>query len=304
VAEALQKANGNRELCRFVLWVPFILDSLWTPLPCEDGLIRVAEVPDETTFEEKEQAEQAFGWGPLLLPDDPQASLRFQARPAESPRPQKVDTGMATTLQDALENLVTRLRHDWRILFEKEWDDPEGLDAHTINSLLAEQGPVFDLEASDERRRVKVRHPDPGKSAIPWTVWSKGWEHLVEVQKDKEAAANARPKFTDTLDYLRAWRDRLGNLTSVKSNATEVPVVEHERGNGGQADRKADKPKKNPRPLPENDDVRRLINRLNRELPGGKSMIEIALEFCEGSEKKAKSLLRQVRRYKHLLENV
>lgn len=68
VASALEQANGDGTLRQFVLWLPFILDSLWHPFPGEDGLIRVATSPDGTTQEENQQAESAFGWQPSGLP--------------------------------------------------------------------------------------------------------------------------------------------------------------------------------------------------------------------------------------------
>jgi hypothetical protein len=95
VASALTEANGDGELRRFVLWLPFILDNLWHPFPSEDGLIRVAESPDGTSREENQQAEQAFGWRPLILPTD---------RP---PPPTPVDRilDQATRRQELLEQL-------------------------------------------------------------------------------------------------------------------------------------------------------------------------------------------------------
>src|SRR5262249_15945236 len=42
VASALEKANGDRELRRFVLWLPFILDNLWHPFSGDNGPIPVA----------------------------------------------------------------------------------------------------------------------------------------------------------------------------------------------------------------------------------------------------------------------
>jgi hypothetical protein len=71
----------------------------------------------------------------------------------------------------------------------------------------------------------------------------------------------------------------------------------------GQADSGADNSQKKPLRLPESDDVWKLINRLRRELPKGRKLGEIALEFTEGNQRKADSLLRQVRRFRHLLDS-
>jgi hypothetical protein len=120
----------------------------------------------------------------------------------------------------ALENLITRLRHDPRILFEKKWDYEGGLDALTINDLVSAfgRGPVFELESHGEYKRLKVRHPDPGKLPITWTVWSR-WEYLTEVADDKAAALNDKAKFTDTIEYLRRWRE---TAEARRSNPTDT----------------------------------------------------------------------------------
>src|SRR5262249_29878077 len=62
VASSLASANGDGELRRFVLWLPFTLDNLWRPFPDEDGLIRVALSPDGTSREKNQKADLAFGW--------------------------------------------------------------------------------------------------------------------------------------------------------------------------------------------------------------------------------------------------
>jgi hypothetical protein len=76
VASSLEKANRDVDLRRFVHWLPFILDNLWHPFPREDGLIPIALSPDGTGLEEKELAEQAFGWRPLIGGDTPVAVSR------------------------------------------------------------------------------------------------------------------------------------------------------------------------------------------------------------------------------------
>jgi hypothetical protein len=60
LASALEKANLDGELRRFILWMNFILDSLWHPFPADDGIIRVSTPPDGTSREEYEQAERAL----------------------------------------------------------------------------------------------------------------------------------------------------------------------------------------------------------------------------------------------------
>ncbi len=52
--------------------------------------------------------------------------------------------------------------------------------------------------------------------------------------------------------------------------------------------------------LPDSADVRDLCRLLQKNLPTGRKQIEIALEFTGNDNKKAKSLLRQARRFRHL----
>ena len=71
---------------------------------------------------------------------------------------------------------------------------------------------------------------------------------------------------------------------------------------GGQADNQADNKTKKSQPIPENPDVLRLAKKIKKDRPKGISQLDSAREFCEGNERKAESLLRQVRRFPHLLE--
>lgn len=71
VASVLERANDDGELRRFVLWLPFILDHLWCPLPRPDGLIEMALSPDETSMEEDQRAEQALRSSPPQVPSHP-----------------------------------------------------------------------------------------------------------------------------------------------------------------------------------------------------------------------------------------
>jgi hypothetical protein len=128
-----------------------------------------------------------------------------------------------SALRTALENLITRLLYDPGVLFEKAWDAPEGLDATTINKLAADlgRGPIFELEAPEGHLIVKVRHPDHGNATITWTVQNSDWEHFPAIQKDRDAARNRGPKFIDTIQCLRYWRDADGELPKV-----DVEIVE------------------------------------------------------------------------------
>jgi hypothetical protein len=101
VAIALEKANGDGRLRRFVLWLPCILDNLWQPLLREYGPIPIAMPPDGTSWEDKEQAERALGWQPLCSRDNADAddrvekSLRDQARALREQREAEEQTSRA-----------------------------------------------------------------------------------------------------------------------------------------------------------------------------------------------------------------
>jgi hypothetical protein len=68
------------------------------------------------------------------------------------------------------------------------------------------------------------------------------------------------------------------------------------------ADTSADNERKKVTPLADNQDVIQLAKKINAERGSGASMNEIAPQFAEGNPTLAASLLRQLRRYKHLLE--
>lgn len=69
-----------------------------------------------------------------------------------------------------------------------------------------------------------------------------------------------------------------------------------------QEDNQADIKKKKMKPMPENPELLRLAKRIRQELKPGVRKIDIARSFTEDNEKKAKNLLRGLRRYPHLLE--
>ena len=68
------------------------------------------------------------------------------------------------------------------------------------------------------------------------------------------------------------------------------------------ADRKTDSGKQSATVVPENLEVAKLAKKIRQELPKGGTKTDIARDFCDGDERKAQSLLRQLRRYPRLLE--
>ena len=109
-------------------------------------------------------------------------------------------------LSSELEIVIDRLRYSRRrILFDSVWDYSEGLNAVAINELasILNHGPVFEYEASGDRRQLHVRHPVAQMRPIIWTLWAK--EHDSAQLEDLDDAVNSGPKFRDTLGHLNAW---------------------------------------------------------------------------------------------------
>jgi hypothetical protein len=101
------------------------------------------------------------------------------------------------------------------------------------------------------------------------------------------------PPFTrdDEKHELLKLRRRLARAVEVRLRYLE-----------GEADNKADNCKKKRFTVPENREVVELAKRIKKGLTQGRSKIDICREFTEHDEKKAQSLLRQLRRHRWLLE--
>jgi hypothetical protein len=72
--------------------------------------------------------------------------------------------------------------------------------------------------------------------------------------------------------------------------------IQHKR-----ADSKTDNEKKSSPTIPENPRVSELAREINARRESGDTMMSIALEITEQDEQEAKTLLRQLRRFRHLL---
>jgi hypothetical protein len=134
------------------------------------------------------------------------------------------DCDLATVIED----VVTRLRHDWTILFDKDWNHVEGLNAYTINALSEPlgRGKVFEYDVTDDGRRLTVRHPER-KARIRWTTQlhgMNGWGGYTELAKDKHNASTQQPKFTDTIEFLRAWASTSTCAQSTGGEQVSRPV--------------------------------------------------------------------------------
>jgi len=68
------------------------------------------------------------------------------------------------------------------------------------------------------------------------------------------------------------------------------------------ADNKADKKQKKWASIPKQTDVLKLAKKIRQERNSGRTKTDIAREITEGNERKAQTLLRELRRYPHLLD--
>jgi hypothetical protein len=78
----------------------------------------------------------------------------------------------------------------------------------------------------------------------------------------------------------------------------------HKLGTTSTADSKTDRKKNSGRPNPANREVRALARLIKQKHKPGTTKLDIALEFADGDERRAKSLLRQLQpsRFGHLLK--
>ena len=112
--------------------------------------------------------------------------------------------------------------------------------------------------------------------------------HMTDDYDDDDWLSRLRLVAADWADACRAGAELL--------RACGVPASD-----GGQADNETDISPRKSHNVPGNRDVLRLAKKIKKERPRGVSMIDSARDFCEGNEQRAKSLLRQLRRYPHLL---
>lgn len=143
------------------------------------------------------------------------------------------------------------------------------------------------LESLGKHTTRAGRHVD-GR-ILEW-VFRQTTPQFVNGADDREAGEEAGNVFDLTAIAI-------GNLIA---NAPSAECDEGDREETDTADTKADTPKKSSLSFPQSDELRRLIHELKRRLVPGVRQSDIAREFCEGNEKRAKNLLRQARLYKHL----
>ena len=135
------------------------------------------------------------------------------------------------------------------------------------------------LLARHKAARAKMVAPEPAK-ADDLQAWRPAVAALGEVV-DAERA------------IIQLFRDLQQRLISAL-DATEP-------SNAGKTEKGADKKSSSRVRLPKNHDVFRLAKQINDRGDEESSQSDIARQFTGGDKKKARNLLRQVRRYRHLI---
>jgi hypothetical protein len=175
---------------------------------------------------------------------------------------------------------------------------------------IYEQGGVFDIAAKED-----LAVNDPARCIqFQWD-----WE-ILEKRIDSDDIDENNPNLSDynlsrnVIERILKWRATTPTAEANKPESNEADGTENVGGisivradtNTEDADRKDSEADSNhnfvPR-LPDTPDVRDLCHLLQKELPKGRTQNEIAREFTgemPGDDKKAQSLLRQARRYRHL----
>lgn len=173
---------------------------------------------------------------------------------------------------------------------------------NTLGDLLAELENPGTCKPRPALAGVRIK--EDGAEEFILKEWT--WRHAAGVA-DLEATCGT--DFSDSRSALVAMSHvfavcfrAVGNDV-VKAHA--MPLVDVVSEFQRRADTSADTSQKNQQRLPDNMDARDLAHKLERDLPRtGKSQTQIALEFTHGDVKKAKSLLRIIRRYPLLHEAV
>ncbi|MBN1394759.1 MAG: hypothetical protein JW959_07025 [Pirellulales bacterium] len=157
--------------------------------------------------------------------------------------------------------------------------------------------------------------PGMGFSVPPWfstltdilTLWCDAELHIAPT-----ALVEFKRRMLDFKGYKEAMPDGMIELRRVPMTDDEIDACFYSaketwnrifhaslaRTTADKADNKMNNGKLS---LPDSSDLIRLAKKIKEELPVGGSKIDIARDFTEGDEKRATSLLRQLRRYPALL---
>lgn len=111
----------------------------------------------------------------------------------------------------------------------------------------------------------------------------------------------------ESIDTCGAWVDRFEQLLAAEQEIIDLhqelqaQLIEALKTCADRADSNADKIESFPK-FPKNPKVIQLASRINRDLRKGETQKSVALGLTDGDENEAKNLLRQLRRFRHLLE--
>lgn len=115
------------------------------------------------------------------------------------------------------------------------------------------------------------------------------------------ASLKERPKAPSSATLVGTNPDRFQGTCEFEGG-TGTPVKDCGDEQPDKPDNKPDNGKNSLPKIPESPDVTKLCRLLQKELPTGRSMIDIAREFTGQDDAKAENLLRQARRYRHLFD--
>lgn len=164
-----------------------------------------------------------------------------------------------------------------------------------LSKLLSIQVP-FALRIHEESASIVVYSPD-GQMAAEWAIWTLARKRMPQAHRFGIPPGETPVVPVRTYHHVKQLRE------DVLSAMTDwIDWLEDRRNRSDSADRKADNRRKTEGKIPANDRVLKLARKIKKEMPviGNKS--QIARDFCDGDEQDAKNLLRQLRRFQHLLK--
>lgn len=211
-----------------------------------------------------------------------------------------------------------------------------------LNLLLRNVEKVLDfLEPAHHRQRLRLREVQKGIKDPAHILEQRPFLHQITAASSEQFARGG-PPLTAVMDYIDAERfratmarhqaavqalagvlnrkphalddcrrvaDALSELVSADEALLQIfrdlqrdVIAECDKSGPDSADEDEDREPNRPIRLPENPVVLRLAREINARLPEEKSKRSIAIQFTNGDVKQADNLLRQLRRYPHLLD--
>jgi hypothetical protein len=235
------------------------------------------------------------------MPEKPSTPAASNRKPL--PRSREALTGLLRALENALGFLEPNLHGERMRLAELRKTLREPL------RILQQRSFLKAVAEANERRFAQG---GPSVSVLVPYVDAAKMERLFD--RHKAARAKLVPPAGAEPGNVQAWRPAtvaLGDVVAAESGIIahlrdlQQRVIdaldEKEQSDADKTDKNADKKSSSRVCLPRNLDVLRLAQEINRRGEGELSQIDIAIQFTEGDERRAHSLLRQLRRYRHLI---